>query len=125
MRRLLSSPWVKRAAAVAGTGVGGVVLFPVVEDFYWQRKDPQRLVTNNSLATRNKEKKELLILGTGWGSVSVLKHIDRDKYNVTIVSPRNYFLFTPLLPVSSFWNGMFILCFLCLISLSSLYALGR
>ena len=38
------------------------------------------------------------ILGTGWGSVSLLKKLDTDNYNVVVVSPRNYFLFTPLLP---------------------------
>lgn len=28
----------------------------------------------------------------------MLRHLHTDKFNVTIVSPRNYFLFTPLLP---------------------------
>ena len=36
--------------------------------------------------------------GTGWGSVSLLKNLDTENYNVVVVSPRNYFLFTPLLP---------------------------
>ena len=36
--------------------------------------------------------------GTGWGSVSLLKKLDTENYNVVVVSPRNYFLFTPLLP---------------------------
>lgn len=36
--------------------------------------------------------------GTGWGSVSLLKNLDTANYNVVVVSPRNYFLFTPLLP---------------------------
>ena len=39
-----------------------------------------------------------MMLGTGWGSVSLLKKLDTDNYNVVVVSPRNYFLFTPLLP---------------------------
>ncbi|KAJ5450151.1 External alternative NADH-ubiquinone oxidoreductase [Penicillium daleae] len=43
-------------------------------------------------------KKTLVILGTGWGSVSLLKKLDTENYNVVVVSPRNYFLFTPLLP---------------------------
>ncbi|KAJ5513927.1 FAD-dependent pyridine nucleotide-disulfide oxidoreductase [Penicillium fimorum] len=46
----------------------------------------------------NPSKKTLVILGTGWGSVSLLKKIDTENYNVVVVSPRNYFLFTPLLP---------------------------
>jgi NADH:ubiquinone reductase (non-electrogenic) len=36
--------------------------------------------------------------GTGWGSVSLLKKLDTENYNVIVISPRNYFLFTPLLP---------------------------
>lgn len=43
-------------------------------------------------------KKTLVILGTGWGSVSLLKKLDTENYNVIVISPRNYFLFTPLLP---------------------------
>ncbi|KAL9054438.1 MAG: hypothetical protein Q9162_004160 [Coniocarpon cinnabarinum] len=43
-------------------------------------------------------KKTLVVLGTGWGSVSLLKKLDTEHYNVIVVSPRNYFLFTPLLP---------------------------
>ncbi|EEP78491.1 hypothetical protein UREG_03337 [Uncinocarpus reesii 1704] len=44
------------------------------------------------------EKKTLVILGTGWGSVSLLKKLDTENYNVVVISPRNFFLFTPLLP---------------------------
>jgi len=43
-------------------------------------------------------KKTLVVLGTGWGSVSLLKNLDTENYNVVVISPRNYFLFTPLLP---------------------------
>lgn len=39
-----------------------------------------------------------LISGTGWGSVSLLKKLDTENYNVVVISPRNFFLFTPLLP---------------------------
>ncbi|KAG0179957.1 NADH:ubiquinone oxidoreductase [Apophysomyces sp. BC1021] len=43
-------------------------------------------------------KKTIVVLGSGWASTSFLKDIDTDQYNVVVVSPRNYFLFTPLLP---------------------------
>ncbi|KAK3576591.1 hypothetical protein CHS0354_011268 [Potamilus streckersoni] len=42
-------------------------------------------------------RKRLILLGTGWASYSVLKSIDKSKYDVIVVSPRNHFLFTPLL----------------------------
>lgn len=43
-------------------------------------------------------KKTIVVLGSGWGAVSLLKNLDSTLYNVVVVSPRNYFLFTPLLP---------------------------
>ncbi|KAJ2388103.1 NADH:ubiquinone oxidoreductase, partial [Coemansia sp. RSA 2603] len=44
------------------------------------------------------DKKTLVLLGTGWGSTTILKTLDTSNFNVVVVSPRNYFLFTPLLP---------------------------
>ncbi|KAJ3288352.1 NADH:ubiquinone oxidoreductase [Rhizoclosmatium sp. JEL0117] len=46
-------------------------------------------------------KETIAILGTGWGSTSLLKDLDTENYNVVLVSPRAYFLFTPLLPSST------------------------
>ncbi|KAJ2795287.1 NADH:ubiquinone oxidoreductase, partial [Coemansia helicoidea] len=43
-------------------------------------------------------KKTLVLLGTGWGTTTILKNLDAARFNVVVVSPRNYFLFTPLLP---------------------------
>mmetsp|Transcript_12489 Transcript_12489/g.38103 ORF Transcript_12489/g.38103 Transcript_12489/m.38103 type:complete len:564 (+) Transcript_12489:200-1891(+) len=40
----------------------------------------------------------MVILGSGWGAHSLAKVIDAIKYEVVVVSPRNYFLFTPMLP---------------------------
>ena len=62
------------------------------------------------------EKKTVVVLGSGWGASSLLKTLDTTDYNVVrrttdtrhnfrsasplqvVVSPKNYFLFTPLLP---------------------------
>lgn len=43
-------------------------------------------------------KPKLVILGTGWGSVAMLKELNAKDYHITVVSPENYFLFTPMLP---------------------------
>jgi NADH:ubiquinone reductase (non-electrogenic) len=43
-------------------------------------------------------RRRLLILGTGFGARHLLHHIDLRRYDVTVISPRNHFLFTPLLP---------------------------
>ncbi|KAJ8761611.1 hypothetical protein K2173_004387 [Erythroxylum novogranatense] len=44
------------------------------------------------------KKKKVVVLGTGWAGTSFLKKLDNPSYDVQVVSPRNYFAFTPLLP---------------------------
>ena len=46
----------------------------------------------------NEKKKKVVILGSGWGAMSVLNHLNPGQFDITVVSPRNYFLFTPMLP---------------------------
>ncbi|GFU12912.1 internal alternative NAD(P)H-ubiquinone oxidoreductase A2, mitochondrial [Nephila pilipes] len=43
------------------------------------------------------KKIRVVILGSGWGSYSVLKNVDRRLFDVKVITPRNHFLFTPLL----------------------------
>ncbi|KZV67825.1 hypothetical protein PENSPDRAFT_40618 [Peniophora sp. CONT] len=40
---------------------------------------------------------KLVILGSGWGGYEVLRRVDKKRYDVTVISPVNYFNFTPLL----------------------------
>ncbi|KAI0357779.1 FAD/NAD-P-binding domain-containing protein [Trametes cingulata] len=42
-------------------------------------------------------RQRLVILGSGWGGYEILRAIDKKRWNVVIVSPNNYFNFTPLL----------------------------
>ncbi|KAJ4981251.1 hypothetical protein NE237_032088 [Protea cynaroides] len=44
------------------------------------------------------KKKKVVVLGTGWAGTSFLKDLDVTKFDVEMVSPRNFFTFTPLLP---------------------------
>lgn len=44
-----------------------------------------------------KKKEKLVILGSGWAGFRVLNDIDRSLYDVCVISPRNHFVFTPLL----------------------------
>ncbi|CAI0468344.1 unnamed protein product, partial [Linum tenue] len=44
------------------------------------------------------KKKRVVVLGTGWAGTSFLKQLDNPSYDVQVISPRNYFAFTPLLP---------------------------
>ena len=44
-------------------------------------------------------KRRVVVLGSGWGAISFVKSLESNgPYDVTLVSPRNYFLYTPLLP---------------------------
>ncbi|QIW99123.1 hypothetical protein AMS68_004641 [Peltaster fructicola] len=45
-----------------------------------------------------KHKPKLVVLGTGWGSVALLKELNAGDYHVSVISPNNHFLFTPMLP---------------------------
>jgi NADH:ubiquinone reductase (non-electrogenic) len=40
----------------------------------------------------------LLVLGCGFGGYSLLSRLPRGRFRATLLTPRNYFLFTPLLP---------------------------
>lgn len=44
------------------------------------------------------KKKKVVLLGTGWAGMSFLKNLNNPTYEVEVVSPRNFFVFTPLLP---------------------------
>ncbi|KAJ9116143.1 hypothetical protein QFC20_000822 [Naganishia adeliensis] len=69
---------------------GGPKNLPIVDTGLSQEEDD----TTRKLAGKPK----LVIVGGGWGAVAILKHIRPEKYNVTVISPDNFNLFTPLLP---------------------------
>ncbi|GAA5890393.1 hypothetical protein JCM5296_002809 [Sporobolomyces johnsonii] len=58
---------------------------------YEQRHPGEQLPHDPTLPT-------VVVLGNGWASTAFLKDLDNQGYNVVVISPRNYFLFTPLLP---------------------------
>ncbi|GJR32235.1 external alternative NAD(P)H-ubiquinone oxidoreductase B1, mitochondrial-like protein [Tanacetum coccineum] len=60
--------------------------------------ESQSSSATNSTEVEPLKKKKVVVLGTGWASTSFLKDLDISSYDVQVVSPRNYFAFTPLLP---------------------------
>lgn len=48
-------------------------------------------------STNYSGKPRVVVLGTGWSSFAFAKNLKREAFDVTIVSPRNHMLFTPLL----------------------------
>ncbi|CAH0018202.1 unnamed protein product [Clonostachys rhizophaga] len=85
IRRTLRWTW--RLTYLTFGGLLGYTAWVIYED-----RHPQDQVKPDP------SKKTLVVLGTGWGSVALLKNLDTENYNVIVVSPRNFFLFTPLLP---------------------------
>ena len=49
-------------------------------------------------STLTGRRKKVVILGSGWGGNRLARRLDQDIYDVTMVSPANHFLVTPLLP---------------------------
>lgn len=86
-KRFRALRWAWRLTWLSAIGLTGTVAYSIFD----LRQPPDQ-------APPDPSKKTLVILGTGWGSVSLLKKLDTENYNVIVVSPRNYFLFTPLLP---------------------------
>ena len=46
---------------------------------------------------KKKKKKKMVVLGSGWATASLICGLDLEDVEVTVVSPRMYFLFTPML----------------------------
>jgi len=39
-------------------------------------------------------RQKLVVVGSGWGAVGVIKKLKKGRYDITCVSEHNYFLFT-------------------------------
>ncbi|CAO1636859.1 unnamed protein product [Sympodiomycopsis kandeliae] len=55
----------------------------------------------HSLDKNGKRKEKLVILGSGWAGYTLLRSIDKEKYDTFLVSPNTYFAMTPLLPAAA------------------------
>jgi NADH dehydrogenase FAD-containing subunit len=56
-------------------------------------------LSSDDASTKTKER--VVVLGSGWGAASFISELDSDLYDITVVSPRNHFIFTPFLAGSS------------------------
>lgn len=57
-----------------------------------------RVYGSRSFASAPAPKSKVVIIGGGWAGFRVASDLDKTKFDVTLISPRNHFLFTPLLP---------------------------
>lgn len=60
--------------------------------------DARGVQSENNGVEKCQRKKKVVVVGTGWAATSFVKNFKNSMYDVEVVSPRNYFAFTPLLP---------------------------
>ncbi|EGC38564.1 hypothetical protein DICPUDRAFT_148767 [Dictyostelium purpureum] len=80
---------------LAAAGLGSFWLIDmIVNDDFDSVSDKFRTRLPES---ERKNRPKVVLLGSGWGTLCMLRKLHTDMFDVTIISPRNYFLFTPLL----------------------------
>ena len=86
-----------------GMACGGIIMLSHIKNklgrtpsvHLWLRQ----LSVSTPLCGHPRDHRErIVILGSGWGGFRLAKDLDKEKFDVCVVSPRNHFLFTPLLP---------------------------
>ncbi|OEU22136.1 hypothetical protein FRACYDRAFT_205063 [Fragilariopsis cylindrus CCMP1102] len=72
-----------------------------VEGLFKSKSNNDNEAASSSSSPSDGQREKVVVLGTGWGAAAFLKGIDTRLYDVTIISPRNYFVFTPMLAGAS------------------------
>ena len=82
-----------RAAPVIATGAVGAWAAVTTSNDDWDEYFPPQPAST--------DRERIVILGSGWGGLNALKKCGGEGKDITIVSPRPHFLYTPLLASSS------------------------
>eukprot|EP00168_Porphyra_purpurea_P004205 TRINITY_DN1492_c0_g1_i1.p1 TRINITY_DN1492_c0_g1~~TRINITY_DN1492_c0_g1_i1.p1 ORF type:complete len:344 (-),score=143.78 TRINITY_DN1492_c0_g1_i1:114-1145(-) len=82
----------------AGTARGFGGLWPAASTAAApSRSRPAAPPPGSAAAADHDPRERIVVVGTGWAAVRFLRDIDATRYAVTVVSPRDHMLFTPLL----------------------------
>jgi len=87
--------WTFKVGATAALGFGASV---AIDRSIFHPRIETEIVEDLMLKKGGLRRERIVVLGTGWASVGFLARIDPTRYEVICISPRNYFLMTPLLP---------------------------
>lgn len=60
-----------------------------------------RSISIQQLDSNKNSRERIVILGSGWAGYTLARALDKRKFQVVVVSPRDYFAFTPLLASTS------------------------
>ncbi|KXT10117.1 hypothetical protein AC579_9710 [Pseudocercospora musae] len=61
----------------------------------------RRFLSIEELNDQRQGKERVVVLGSGWAGFTLSRALDPKKYQIVVVSPRSYFVFTPLLAGTS------------------------
>lgn len=61
----------------------------------------RRNISVQQLDNQKNNRERVVVLGSGWAGFSLASDLDQRKYQIVVVSPRSYFVFTPLLASTS------------------------
>ena len=61
----------------------------------------KRCITIQQLDAQQNNRERIVVLGSGWAGYTLARDLNSNKYQVVIVSPRSYFVFSPLLASTS------------------------
>jgi NADH:ubiquinone reductase (non-electrogenic) len=53
--------------------------------------------TTERVRREERVRPKVVVLGSGWAALSFIQHLDKDEIDLTVVSPRSFFFYTPLL----------------------------
>ncbi|KAF1355278.1 pyridine nucleotide-disulfide oxidoreductase-domain-containing protein [Delphinella strobiligena] len=57
--------------------------------------------SSKDIESEKSGRERVVVLGSGWAGYTLARDLDKSKYQVVVVSPRSYFVFTPLLASTS------------------------
>jgi NADH:quinone reductase (non-electrogenic) len=96
-----SQPCQPVTAATTSIPSASSVLFPeltaITEVSLPENIAGQPIPTESQRSDVKSRRPRIVVLGTGWAAYRMIKSIDVTKYDVFCISPRNHFIFTPLL----------------------------
>lgn len=61
------------------------------------KKKTEMMALATQETVQQQRKPRVVVLGSGWGALSFIQKLDQDVVDLTIVSPRSFFFYTPLL----------------------------
>ncbi|KAK5173599.1 uncharacterized protein LTR77_002280 [Saxophila tyrrhenica] len=61
----------------------------------------RRCISLQALDANQNGRERVVVVGSGWAGYSLARDLDHSKYQIVVVSPRSYFVFTPLLASTS------------------------